>query len=61
LESEDPAIVKDRRPPEDWPVKGAIQFSNVKMRYRHNLPLVLDGVSFDIEPQAKIGRLLFNP
>ncbi|XP_046462037.1 ATP-binding cassette sub-family C member 5-like isoform X1 [Daphnia pulex] len=55
LESEDPAIVKDRRPPEDWPVKGAIKFSNVKMRYRHNLPLVLDGVSFDIEPQAKIG------
>jgi ABC-type bacteriocin/lantibiotic exporter with double-glycine peptidase domain len=58
LESEDPAIVKDRRPPEDWPVKGSIKFMNVKMRYRHNLPLVLDGVSFDIEPQAKIGSLL---
>ncbi|XP_057372866.1 ATP-binding cassette sub-family C member 5-like [Daphnia carinata] len=55
LESEDPAIVKDQRPPLDWPTKGSIQFSNVKMRYRHNLPLVLDGVSFDIEPQAKIG------
>ncbi|KAK4005312.1 hypothetical protein OUZ56_007029 [Daphnia magna] len=55
LESEDPAIVKDRRPPQDWPTKGSIQFSNVKMRYRHHLPLVLDGVSFDIEPQAKIG------
>jgi ATP-binding cassette subfamily C (CFTR/MRP) protein 5 len=61
LESEDPAIVIDRRPPEDWPVKGSIKFSNVKMRYRHNLPLVLDGVSFDIEPQAKIGRHLVNP
>ncbi len=25
------------------------------MRYRHNLPLVLKGVNFDIEPQEKIG------
>lgn len=56
LESEGPAVVEDRRPPDNWPRTGSIRFSNVKMRYRPNLPLVLKGISFDIEPQEKIGN-----
>nr|QST14989.1 ABCC5 protein [Diaphanosoma celebensis] len=55
LEAEGPAIVENRRPQENWPRHGAIRFSNVKMRYRTNLPLVLKGISFDIEPGEKIG------
>lgn len=55
MESEGPAIVKNRRPPENWPEKGSIKFSNVTMRYRPNLPLVLKSISFEIEPQEKIG------
>ncbi|KAI9560845.1 ABC protein [Daphnia sinensis] len=55
LESEGPAVIKERRPPSDWPQKGSIVFSNVNMRYRANLPLVLNDVSFHIKPKEKIG------
>lgn len=55
LESEGDAIVEGNRPSEDWPRFGSITFSNVKMRYRPNLPLVLKGISFDVEPKEKIG------
>jgi len=51
-------VVEDRRPPDNWPRMGSIRFTNVKMRYRPNLPLVLRNVSFDIEPQEKIGKNL---
>lgn len=37
LESEGPPIVKDKRPPADWPREGSIEFSRVQMRYRPNL------------------------
>jgi len=55
LESEGDAIVEGNRPPENWPRFGSITFSNVKMRYRPNLPLVLKGISLDIESKEKIG------
>ncbi|KAK3096260.1 hypothetical protein FSP39_025059 [Pinctada imbricata] len=53
--SEAPGIIKDKRPPGDWPADGSIVFSKVKLRYRENLPLALKGVSFDVLPQEKIG------
>lgn len=59
MESEGPSVVEDRRPPDNWPRMGSIRFTNVKMRYRPNLPLVLRNVSFDIEPQEKIGTMRF--
>ncbi len=35
----------------------SIRFTNEKMRYDDpNLPLVLRNISFDIEPQEKIGK-----
>lgn len=58
MESEGPAVIQDRRPPDNWPRMGSIRFTNVKMRYHPNLPLVLRGISFDIEPQEKIGNIL---
>lgn len=42
-------------PPPSWPDKGAIQFKNVELRYRENLPLVLKDVSFNIHPGEKVG------
>ena len=48
-------IVPDNRPPDDWPVGGAVSFKQVDMRYRPNLPLVLKGLSVDIEAREKIG------
>lgn len=42
-------------PPVNWPQRGAIRFDNVKLAYREGLPLVLNGVSFDVKPGEKVG------
>ena len=42
-------------PPPTWPAVGSIKFANVSMRYREGLPLVLKGVSLDIQGREKIG------
>ena len=55
LTSEAPLIIKDSRPPKDWPQEGAISYKRVRMRYRNGLPLVLKGMSFDVKPREKIG------
>ncbi|XP_072021819.1 LOW QUALITY PROTEIN: ATP-binding cassette sub-family C member 5-like [Amphiura filiformis] len=55
LTSEAPAKVKDHEPPADWPKEGRIKFEKLKMRYRDNLPLVLQGISFEAQPKEKIG------
>ncbi|KAE9399630.1 multidrug resistance-associated ABC transporter [Gymnopus androsaceus JB14] len=49
----DPVTTND--PPPSWPDKGAINFDNVELAYRKGLPLVLNGVSFDVQPGEKIG------
>ncbi|KAL3847030.1 hypothetical protein ACJMK2_017966 [Sinanodonta woodiana] len=55
VESEAPAIIKDNRPPKDWPSEGKIEFINYHMQYRENLPLVLKRISFSVHPREKIG------
>ncbi|GIY19081.1 multidrug resistance-associated protein 5 [Caerostris extrusa] len=55
LESEAPAVIDKMRPSPDWPTRGHIAFKDVKMRYRPGLPLVLKGLTFEIEHQEKIG------
>lgn len=52
---EAPEIIEDRRPPENWPLNGCIQYKAYSMRYRKNLPLVLRGLDLSIEGQQKIG------
>ncbi|CAH2256577.1 multidrug resistance-associated 7 [Pelobates cultripes] len=39
----------------DWPSKGCIEFRNVILCYRQDLPNALDGVSFTIHSGEKIG------
>ncbi|KAL3957660.1 hypothetical protein ACCO45_008238 [Purpureocillium lilacinum] len=46
LEEEAPLHTVDVR--ETWPEKGEIVFNNVEMRYRENLPLVLQGLSMHV-------------
>uniref|UniRef100_W5NE66 ATP-binding cassette sub-family C member 5 n=3 Tax=Lepisosteus oculatus TaxID=7918 RepID=W5NE66_LEPOC len=38
-----------------WPQEGHIQFEDVEMRYRDNLPLVLKKLSFCIQPEETVG------
>ena len=52
---ERPAQIAETAPPSDWPQRGEIEFVDLQMRYRPNLPLVLKGVSCRIHPQEKIG------
>jgi ATP-binding cassette subfamily C (CFTR/MRP) protein 1 len=39
----------------DWPTKGEIKFCDVSMRYRAGTDVVLDEMSFTINPAEKIG------
>ncbi|KEP49841.1 multidrug resistance-associated ABC transporter [Rhizoctonia solani 123E] len=54
LEQEPPAQLPDD-PPHEWPQHGGINFRNVALRYRNGLPLVLDGLSFDVKPGERVG------
>lgn len=41
--------------PASWPEKGRIQFTDARMRYRDGLPLVLKGLSMDVQGGERIG------
>lgn len=50
-----PDVIEGNDPePNTWPKHGAIQFSNISMRYR-NGPLVLKGLNIDISAGEKVG------
>ncbi|MCJ1477980.1 hypothetical protein MMC13_006655 [Lambiella insularis] len=53
LEEEAPLHLLDV--PASWPEKGAIVFENVQMRYRENLPLVLQGLNMEVTGGERIG------
>lgn len=38
-----------------WPSKGALEFKDVTLRYRPNTDIVLDKVSFKVQPGEKVG------
>ena len=48
-------LVTEVSPPATWPAKGGIAFEKYQMRYREGLPLVLKGVSFEVQAGHKIG------
>ena len=41
--------------PNNWPIKGCVQFKDVHLRYRPNTDLVLKGLDFTIEGATKVG------
>jgi ATP-binding cassette subfamily C (CFTR/MRP) protein 1 len=55
LEAEPAATYPSDPSPDDWPTAGAIEFENVQLRYRPELPLVLKGISFKVRPGEKVG------
>lgn len=38
-----------------WPMRGELEFKDVKLRYRPNTDMVLKGLSFKVEPGHKVG------
>lgn len=54
LEEEAP-LKTDLQIPPTWPDKGEIVFQNVDMRYRPNLPLVLDDLTLHVRGGERIG------
>ncbi|PWN42269.1 P-loop containing nucleoside triphosphate hydrolase protein, partial [Ceraceosorus guamensis] len=55
LPKEAPAVIKDFRPPSDWPAHGNVSVRNLGARYTSDLPFVLKGLSFDIPAGTKLG------
>ncbi|KAG0501841.1 hypothetical protein HPP92_001913 [Vanilla planifolia] len=55
LPSEAPAVIESNRPPPGWPSSGIIEFQDVVLRYRPELPPVLHGISFSILASDKVG------
>ena len=42
-------------PPKNWPVKGNYEASNVRFKYRKDLPEVIKGIHFSIKSNEKVG------
>ncbi|KAF8951702.1 hypothetical protein BGZ52_010208 [Haplosporangium bisporale] len=57
LEQERPPERVDTTPDPSWPQAGQISFQNVSLRYRPELPRVLNDVSFEIQPGHKVDVL----
>lgn len=55
LPSEAPLIIENNTSPPGWPSSGIIEFKDVVLRYRPELPPVLHGISFLIQRSEKIG------
>jgi len=56
LTKEPPEFVEPR-PPTSWPNEGYIECQNLIIRYAPELPNVLHGLSFNIQPGEKVGIL----
>jgi ABC-type multidrug transport system fused ATPase/permease subunit len=55
LDQEAPHLVEDKKPAQSWPAEGRIEFKDVRMKYRDELPDVLKGLSISVGASEKIG------
>jgi ABC-type multidrug transport system fused ATPase/permease subunit len=55
IEQERPFEIPANKPPPCWPAEGRIELSNVVLKYRPELPIVLKGISLSIGAGEKIG------
>ncbi|EOX96959.1 ABC transporter C family member 2, putative [Theobroma cacao] len=55
LPSEAPGVIESHRPPPGWPSSGSIQFEDVALLCRPELPPVLCGLSTTASPSEKLG------
>lgn len=52
---EAPYEKEDVKPPQEWPLRGAVEFKDVVMSYRPGLPSVLKGISINVRGGEKVG------
>ncbi|GLT53827.1 hypothetical protein SLA2020_270700 [Shorea laevis] len=55
IPSEAAQVIEGHRPMQNWPVIGEVKICDLKVRYRPNAPLVLQGISCIFEGGQKIG------
>ncbi|CAK9805268.1 Probable multidrug resistance-associated protein lethal(2)03659 [Anthophora plagiata] len=47
--------IPEKKPPDEWPTKGLVEFKNVRLRYGPKSAYVLKGINFVIKPKEKVG------
>ncbi|XP_075492282.1 ABC transporter C family member 10-like [Primulina tabacum] len=55
IPSEAPEVIEENRPPVNWPMEGKVEIQDLKIKYRHDTPLVLHGISCTFKGGHKIG------
>jgi ATP-binding cassette subfamily C (CFTR/MRP) protein 1 len=55
IATEAPAVIPGSRPPKAWPSAGEISVEGLVVRYRSDLPPVLQGLSFSVGAGEKVG------
>mgnify|MGYP002718878327 CR=1 FL=1 len=55
LELEAPPLLPSDPGSGEWPTEGKVEFKSVELKYRSDLPLVLKGITFSVQPGEKVG------
>ena len=55
IEQEAPYEIEETEPAVSWPESGRINVKDLSLRYAPELPRVIKNVSFDVEPNQKVG------
>ncbi|XP_071720080.1 ABC transporter C family member 14-like [Rutidosis leptorrhynchoides] len=55
IPSEADWVKKDNAPPSNWPSQGNVEIKDLQVRYRPNTPLVIKGITLNINGGEKIG------
>ncbi len=55
IDQEAPHEIPDKKPPSTWPSEGALEFKDIVLKYRPELPPVLKGISMKVKGGEKIG------
>lgn len=58
MDAEAPAVIEGHRPPPGWPSLGAIGVEGLVVRYRPELPPVIDGLTFATKAKEKVRAVL---
>ncbi|RLM92913.1 hypothetical protein C2845_PM08G15310 [Panicum miliaceum] len=55
IPSESPLVIEEYKPTEIWPWYGTIQIDGLQIKYNHDMPMVLKGISCTFPGERKIG------